>query len=243
MMRSALAVVLLALPLVACGDSDADGKTTTRDATSETSGDATATTSTTGTTTDATAGDAQNECDPVAQTGCDEGQHCTFISNQTTSSCQQKGTVAPEAPCSSENRCEVGVCLNLNQTESLCYQFCAVDADCGAGAAAGDCLTLSNAGFRICKIDGIYDTCSLLAQDCADTTKSCYAVANEDEPICLTSGTITLGNACERASDCVEGLACVNDVCRQLCDPAASTCGEAFQCNTFFANAGYCEPK
>lgn len=233
--------LVLALAFVACGDDDNDGRIST-DVAGETRGDAT-TTTTTSTATDATISDAQNQCDPVAQTGCDANQNCTFISNQTTSSCQAKGSVPPEEPCSSENRCEVGVCLNLNQTESLCYQFCGVDADCGEGAAAGSCLSLSNATFHICKIAGIYDTCDLLSQNCEDATKSCYAVANEPQPICLTSGTKTLGNGCDRASDCVEGLACVNDVCRQLCDPTASACGADFQCNTFFANAGYCEPK
>lgn len=182
-------------------------------------------------------------CNPVAQTGCADNQNCTFVANETEPTCQAEGPVAAEQSCSSENRCERGVCLNLNQTESLCYAFCAVDADC-PGSAAGSCLTLTNASFKICKIAGIYDNCDLLTQNCEDETKSCYAVANEDQPICLTTGTKALAAACDRASDCVEGLACVNDVCRTICDPTvADVCGETFVCNAFFANAGYCEPK
>ncbi|MCC6623866.1 MAG: hypothetical protein IT385_21585 [Deltaproteobacteria bacterium] len=243
MSRSFTTPLVLALALVACGDDEGDGITTTSDDATAGGDTSTTTTTTTNTATDAATGDTQNACDPVEQSGCEDNQNCTFVANQTVSTCQPEGTVPPEEPCSSESRCQVGVCLNLNQTESLCYQFCEVDADCGPSAAAGSCLTLSNATFRICKIAGIYDTCSLLTQDCADTAKSCYAVANETEPICLTTGTKTLGNGCDRASDCVEGLACVNDICRQLCDPANSACGADFECNPFFDDAGYCEPK
>jgi hypothetical protein len=245
MSLSKLPVLVFALLLpAACGDDDGASTDTSTGGDTQGGGDATATT----TTDTRTGGDGSDSsgsgCDPVAQTGCADDKNCTFVGNESTSSCQDKGVVPPEEPCGGEDRCEVGVCLNLNQTKSLCYQFCGVDADCGAGAPSGACLTLTNAAFKICKIDGIYANCNLLTQDCAEEGKSCYAVANENDPICLTTGDKALGNACDRASECAEGLACVNDVCRTLCDPdAEGACGAGFACNPFFANAGYCEPE
>lgn len=243
-------MALATFAFAACSD---DNKGTAVDArgdasseTGETGGDATGTATNTAPSDATTRPDvetAPNACDPVEQTGCADNQNCTYVANETAATCQTKGVVPPEQACSSEARCQTGVCLNLNSTESLCYQFCAVDADC-PGAAAGSCLTLTNASFRICKIEGIYDNCNLLTQDCADAAKSCYAVNSEKDPICLPTGTKAAGVPCDRASDCVEGLACVNDVCRTICDPEAEApCGANFECNPFFANAGYCEPK
>lgn len=240
-----ISIAGLALALTAsaaCGDDKAgdtgDGSDT---ADTATAGDSNATD--TGGAPDATGPDTATPCDPVAQTGCDAQKNCTFVAAEESPTCEPAGPVPPEEECGSEARCQVGVCLSLNQTGSRCYQFCDDDGDCGGDT--GSCLTLSNAAFHICKIDGIYQNCNLLTQDCTETGKACYAVANEDDPICLTVGTKAVGEACDKASDCVKGVACVNDMCRTLCDPAADPdpCGEAFQCNEFFANAGYCEPK
>jgi len=181
-------------------------------------------------------------CDPVANSGCASDQMCTYVANETSPSCVTAGVVELGQPCSSEARCKKGVCLNLNDTKSLCYAVCADDLDCGTGGA---CLTLSNAAFEICRIDGIYENCDLLAQDCSAPTKACYAVATEAEPICRVAGTAALGAACDSAVACVRGGACVDSVCRKLCDRAAepSECGSGYQCNEYFDGAGYCEPE
>ncbi|MFO0747421.1 MAG: hypothetical protein U1F43_17400 [Myxococcota bacterium] len=233
---------LLALGLIACGDNTTTHTpdTSASDAADATvSGDTSATTSAT----DTSVGDITIvPCDPLAENTCGTGKTCSFIANESSATCVTAGQVPPEQPCGGENRCSSGVCLALNGTASLCYQFCGENADCGA---TGTCLDLTNAPFDICKIEGIYQNCNLLTQDCSDDTKSCYAVATENDPICLETGTKGVAAACDKASDCLESLACVNDVCRTICDPEAAPdpCGEGFVCNPFFANAGYCDPK
>jgi hypothetical protein len=178
-------------------------------------------------------------CEPLSQTGCRAGENCTHITDDDIPHCVPSGPVPPGGECNNDTRCSVGVCLSINQTKSLCYQFCAADADCGG--VGGTCLTLTNTPFKVCKIDGIYDTCGLLAQDCADPAKACYAVANEPEPICLREGAGELGSGCSGPTSCKRGLACVNDVCRALCDPdVAGSCGAGADCRNFFDDAGFC---
>lgn len=229
-----------ALSFAACGDDDDGGGTDTADTTQETTAD-------TGpeTTTDTRPGDTANTtpCDPILQSGCEAGQNCTYVGAETTASCVAAGPVPANAECSPEERCQRGVCMSINQTANRCYQVCAEDTDCGAGTA-NVCLTLTGAPFEVCKIPGIYEECNLLTQDCADAGKACYAVAGEDEPICLAEGMGAPGSECATAGACVKGHACVNDVCRPLCDPdLADACGDNATCNDFFDDAGYCAPN
>lgn len=232
-----VSLVSLSLALVACGDDDSSGNdaATSSDATSvfETSGN------------DVTSGSdgevSTTPCDPIANSGCPTGQMCTFVGNDTAPSCVTAGVVELEQPCSSEAACKKGVCLNLNDTRSLCYAVCEANVDCDGGT----CLQLSNASFDICKIEGIYENCDLLAQDCEQGNKACYAVASEPEPICRVAGTAAIGQPCESAIACAKGGACVDEVCRELCDRAADPvdCPTGYRCNEFFQSAGYCEPE
>lgn len=226
------------LVLVACGDDDSKG-----------SADATQSTGNDGAILETTSGDAlvvndtnTGPCNPVANTGCAANQTCTYVANETAPSCVTAGVVELGQACSSEAHCKKGVCLNLNDTRSLCYAICETDPDCGSG---GSCLTLSNAAFEICKIEGIYENCDLVLQDCVDAAKGCYAVSTEDQPICRVAGTVAAGAACDSAVACVKGAACVNDVCRPVCDltKTPSDCAAGNVCNAYFDGAGYCEPE
>jgi hypothetical protein len=187
-------------------------------------------------------GDATAEttavCDPVAQTGCEANENCTYMSADDDVRCVAEGPVAAGEACSSDNRCKRGVCLSLNDTAELCYQFCAADADCGGKS----CLELTNAPYKLCEIDGIYQDCSLLAQDCADG-KACFSIKNHETGVCLPPGTTETGAACDTADACKKGDICMNETCHTLCDPKATTpCGETAVCNTY-KDAGYCQPK
>jgi len=185
--------------------------------------------------------DTAGPCDPIAQTGCKATENCTFVGSATAPSCAAGGPVAASGECSTEARCATGVCMSVNQTANLCYQFCEDERDCGTD---GTCLTLTNAPFKVCKIKGIYQSCDLLAQDCTPATKACYAVSTEPTPICLPEGASTPGGACDHAGSCKKGYACVNDVCRSLCDPkTAASCGASATCRDFAFSVGYCEPN
>lgn len=232
-------LVLLPLCLIAlapaCGDEDikgggADGDTVLTPSDTNTVGD-----------TNFADVDTVGPCDPIDQSGCKTGENCTFVGSATAPSCAAGGPVAASGECSAEQRCATGVCMSVNQTANLCYQFCVDEGDCGTD---GTCLTLSNAPFRVCKIEGIYQACDLLAQDCTAEGKACYAVSTETTPICLPEGTSTPGGACEHAGSCKKGYACVNDVCRAVCDAKVpASCGEGATCRDFAFTVGYCEPN
>jgi len=230
--------LLAALALTACGDDPAT-PADTRDAS-----DAADTTVPTDTRVDSEASETTNRlCDPILQSGCDAGENCTYIGAETVATCVAAGPVPANNVCSAEDRCQRGVCLSINQTGNRCYQVCGENTDCGAGTT-NECITLTSTPFSVCKIPGLYDQCNLLAQDCTDATKACYAVANEDEPICLLAGSGAPGSECTSAGSCVKGQACVNSVCRSLCDPdVATSCGATATCRDFFDDTGYCAPN
>lgn len=231
---------LIALALAACGDGDTQS---TVDTTTDTTADIADTTDTRPNDTGDASDTAGPPCNPILQSGCAADQNCTYVAAATTASCVESGPVPANGPCSVENRCRTGVCMSLNATDNFCYQVCDKDTDCGAGTA-NLCLTLNGAPFKVCKIPGIYDECDLLAQNCADEDKACYAVAGEPEPICLTEGTGAPGSECDTAAACTKGHACVSQVCRPICDPdVAGSCGENATCRDLFDDAGYCAPN
>lgn len=227
------AALLSTASLTACGD-DKTGQTDTRDTVLVTDGVVLDTLN------DSSGGD----CDPVYQTGCAATDNCTYVAAETTPRCYPKGPVAPTGACSAENRCELGLCLAINRTADLCYQFCYDDVDCGED---GRCLALSGAPYKVCRIPGIYETCDLVEQGCTDdetAQRSCYAVLGEDTPICLPTGTVEAGAACASAGACREGYACVNSACRAVCDLSAqSPCGDLATCRDLAHGAGFCQPN
>ncbi len=179
------------------------------------------------------------QCDPLAKpNGCEPDENCTYITADDFPRCIPSGPIPPGGKCDNDNRCAAGVCLAINQTANLCYQYCASDADCGG--TEGSCLTLTNTPFKVCKISGIYDTCDLLAQDCAEAAKACYAVANEPEPICLNEGAGEPNTECNGPTSCKRGYACIAGLCRQLCDPTLENLCPNGDCRDFFDGAGYC---
>lgn len=228
----------LALIASACGDSSSDNATG-----SDTTG-ATDTASDTGGTTDTgsadVSGDAptSNQCNPITQDCADPAQNCTFGSTDDFSSCQPEGTIAYGDPCGGADLCKRGICLNLNQTENLCYQFCNTIAHCDDST---ECIQLTDAPFKVCRIADIYQTCDLLQQNC-DAGKACYSVSNEPQPICLPAGTADIDEPCADAAGCLGGQLCVNSRCKKICDRTAQDpCGTFGQCSQWQGDAGYCD--
>lgn len=188
---------------------------------------------------DTTADVPPGACDPVAQTGCEDDEVCSYDQGASTPGCFLAGDVESGEACGADAGCASGICLSLNQTESRCYAFCESVADCGPDV---DCLDLDGAAYDVCEIDGIYDTCDLVEQDCADD-KGCYGVDGEPEPICLPPGDVAAGEACDAANDCVVGAVCVGDTCRTVCDTTdGEACGDGTCEGLPDSEAGYCNP-
>jgi hypothetical protein len=178
-------------------------------------------------------------CDPFGP-ACPDGLTCTYLGNEAESVCVPAGDVATGGPCDQDLRCANGICMSLNGTDARCFDFCRDQNDCNGF----DCIDLNNAEFSVCRVPGLYPTCNLLAQDCADE-KACYQVANEPDPVCLDAGDVSDGNTCEFADSCVKGSACINGTCRKLCDPVIeNACGGGQLCTTINETAvGYCTPE
>ena len=180
-------------------------------------------------------------CNPITNTGCDEGQKCIYGSTDAKV-CAPAGDTPGGAPCQDTSECAEGMCLSINGTDSYCYTFCKTIGHCPDNAP---CMDLSDAPYSVCEIANLYDTCNILAQDCEDSSKACYSIAGESQPVCLPAGAEALGGVCEGPSDCAPGLHCVNFRCYELCnknDPEA--CGLFVDCAGFVAaGVGYCDEQ
>ena len=209
--------------LTGCGDSGGDGTADTGDETGSESG--------------ATTGEPI-PCDVATGDPCGEGEHCSYDQDGATV-CFASGTQQLGEACDEEDTCESGICLSVNQTDSLCYALCSDDDPCAGGEA---CLDLDGVPFEVCEIEDIYDSCALLDQDCGEGM-GCYSVADEDSPICVPAGDAAAGAACSAANDCAAGLVCVADTCHALCDTAATgDCTGTEVCAVYSdpESAGYC---
>ncbi len=185
-------------------------------------------------------------CNPVSDTGCPDDETCSWLPSSANPVCVRRGPVPLEDLCSTTEGCERGVCLSLNASAERCYAICERDADCGV---RGTCLTLTGSPFpfKVCRIEGVYDVCDLLEQDCEpsrDTDRGCYVVPSEATPVCLPAGDLEPDDVCASLTDCRPSYTCNNDVCAALCDTTATApCGPLHLCRPFAHGAGVCEPR
>jgi hypothetical protein len=180
-------------------------------------------------------------CNPIADTGCEEGQKCGYDTTDTKV-CVPAGDTPGGDPCQSDAECTGGTtCTSLNGEDYFCYIFCKTIGHCPNNVA---CQEISDTPFSLCKIEGIYDNCDILAQDC-EQGKGCYSIGGEDLPVCLDAGTEPVGGVCESPSDCTPGHHCVNFRCYEVCDKSdANACGTFVSCAGFVASgAGYCDEQ
>lgn len=236
------AAACLLATFAACGDDR--GSNTADNGARDVSGDASVTPDTAS---DAAGPDTDTivaTCNPITAEGCAEGQTCSYNPDSDTPLCVAKGVLAATAGCGDGlGTCDHGICLSLNDTGNLCYEFCERPTHCSAGSA---CLSLTGSPYKVCKISGIYKNCELMGDAECGAGKGCYATADEPDPICLKAGTAADGEGCGNdANGCKAGLACVNQGCTRLCDKtAAKPCGDEFtQCSSYlgaFPNVGIC---
>jgi hypothetical protein len=188
----------------------------------------------------ASGGEVVLPCEPVADEGCVDDETCTWASlDAEEPTCEPAGPGAPGDPCSTEAGCAAGVCLDLNGTGSVCHVLCEAAEDCGDQAP---CQALEGLPFDICERWSVYVVCLLLDPTTCPEARGCYLVGDHPDPVCLVPGAGQPGEACDVANGCEAGGACVEGMCRSLCDPAAGEpCLEPLQtCAPYYQGAGVC---
>ena len=193
-------------------------------------------------------------CDPVLNLGCPEDSYCTFAGSDGPL-CEVAGMQGYGEPCGGMDTCKEGVCISLSSSEggALCYQICYAHSDCGEG---NQCMQLQDSKYNVCSVGAKPNQkCNLLTQDCELGTDACYFDSNANEPICVTAGTLKVGQSCSgQPSDCAPGLTCLSTsgggwICRQFCnaekgkEPMCDPEGPTPICTNYYAKqkAGYCK--
>ncbi len=104
------------------------------------------------------------------------------------------------------------------------------------------CARLSPPGgenrWGVCPVQGDYEKCNLLEQNCTEAGDGCYYSGLAGFPICQPAGDVTAG-ACGAANDCAKGYDCfANGTCFKICDING---GEP-KCDSEFANCAKHSP-
>ena len=128
--------------------------------------------------------------------------------------------------CCGNGKCDVAV----NETCSSCPKDCGPCTTCGDGKCEGT-ENVSN-----CPKDCQPSTCSLpcdpVTQKGCSTAMQCYP--NASSSTCANVGTKKLNGSCLGINECVKGLLCVNQLCKQLCSTkgaAGFTCIGGSKCS------------
>jgi hypothetical protein len=159
-------------------------------------------------------------CNPYCASpdnGCAAGELCTFASGGGFA-CTSDGTQAIGKGCNSETFCAEGGCIDVPDAGNKCAAFCATESGCADGFECGIQVDYaSGKTVGMCSEKGA--GCSLFTQDCAEEGMACYLTGDAQ---CLDVGDITVGEECNTANACAEGLICVSDKCHQPCFPGTS---------------------
>jgi hypothetical protein len=165
---------------------------------------------------------------------CGDGSSCRLGSVDTTEGakpawvCQQDGPGSDGSRCSQGADCGTGLACD----SGVCKKGCDSVHPC----AKGTCIAkggLPNGG-GLC-------ACTPFGSDCPNQT-SCRPVSDPASAyLCLPDGVGLEGGRCTSAGDCASNLACVEGVCRALCD-SSHGCGGR-QCDTSQGGPeGLCSP-
>ncbi len=205
-------------------------------------------------------------CDPVCQAGCACDRRC-MIEPTTLASFRCESTAPPatlvpvQGTCTNNaSACEPGsVCISDDVCPWQCFRMCRKDVDCpsdsrcsligpvDATRKALPNLWLCSPPIEVCNPSG--------AAECgaARTGFKCVFLAgltglgNTDSTVCdcATYHDKPVGSTCSmRPDDCRPGSACVDGVCRQICDrQSAGTVCATGTCNTIYNSTryGYCQ--
>ncbi len=171
-----------------------------------------------------TFGVCRGMCQPFSQGQCPEGTQCRIYDAQAAS-CQLEGTVQENDACEEDTDCDEGLRCIGSAGGERCQQACAPmaqDDEVGACELGFGCDAFDNFDLGICR-----QRCNLFdeEQSCRIAGQGCV-VSQDPNGLCIFTGPIAEGNACDRNSECAGDLHCVSfngseSSCRALCDTEA----------------------
>ena len=176
--------------------------------------------------------DPSGECRPDMPDGgaCDSFDQCASGHCQNGTCCAAGDCCASTADCDAYDRaptCESAETCQGSRTDGICtatFQcssaVAADDSGC-AGLLSQDCGTYPSV---ICTgaVDQPVDQAALCATSCG-TDADCDPAAHCDANLCVPD--VDRGGVCDEASDCADGLPCVDGVCCDtLCDGVCRAC-------------------
>lgn len=177
-------------------------------------------------------------CNLVAGTGCPDDYKCTLAAPDMPSTvCVLDGGLTEGTPCVNLgifDECASGlICL-----QGACRAVC--DPATREGCGADTCVPFGS--YAVCA-----ETCDPFAPQCPDGvfTENCYVDAL-GATLCLpTLDDLLAGEVCTEVHQCSAGVACIDGVCRTICDFAASggqqgTCTAGQTCQQVGSNIGVC---
>lgn len=164
-------------------------------------------------------------CDLVSGAGCGSDETCRLTEPLLLAECLPLGVgaVEPYAPCSSDADCgALHSCV-----DSVCERHCATEADCPWPGAL--CAGVRGE-LRVCtrNCDPVFSSAPRPGfQPCGAGARCTLYGAEPPFSDCIPStgaSALPEGAACTLDAECGDASLCVDQRCRDMCDPAAPLC-------------------
>lgn len=200
-------------------------------------------------------------CDPLAHDACGQGATCANAPGSTVFTCiRQEAPVGLNAACEATRDCEPGLgCA----PDGVCRSWCALSepsGDAGTGSASAPCpedseclpfgesvaLGQCSATCAIAEVEG--SECGLIPTSCGCESGETCQVGSTGKTQCGVPGDRGAMDWCSSNADCGDGLSCVAQLCRPICDPERLPCADGSGCVQANSGAspaaclGHCDP-
>ncbi len=169
----------------------------------------------------------ESPCQLVApQCGCAAGLACQRpFGDDPTRQCIAPGARLPGETCMLNAECTTGyACVAGGGTVGMCEPFCRASADCAPDTFCRELIVTSeDIGTCATRCDPVANTGCPPSLGCmVSTTRDVPARSFVTWSFCANAGA-ALGAPCP-SFVCEGGAACVDDICRRVCDVATPSC-------------------
>jgi hypothetical protein len=169
-------------------------------------------------------------CTPASPTECEAEETCVPTpGDPLVGACILGGASCDPAVPDSCVGVSQPACVALDglPTEGACMPPCFVQDPAGCEGAPLDCHAKTDPMWHSGSCFGQADACDPIAQSGCDAGQTCTVMGGGPfggvAYVCDEAGSVPEGDDCS-SDDCEEGLACVEEVCSEFCDPLNDNC-------------------